>query len=170
MSAQLDVPTRQALAWSQLCRPLATPLVSEGFDFPQHCNFIRSSTLHCSTKTRELLYSRLFLYSLQGSRHHDRLLSYSAASGNLHPTLLVQHASVTTSWPSLFVTLLLIVQLCVLLRYHVLKACMQMRTSRSSLTSASQLSSHCCKSGCTGPGRALQMIKRWSSEAGRSVA
>jgi hypothetical protein len=37
-SAQLDVPTRRALALSQLCSPLATPWVSEGFDFPQHCS------------------------------------------------------------------------------------------------------------------------------------
>jgi hypothetical protein len=70
-SAQMDVPTRRALVLPQLCSPLATPWVSEGFDFSKHRNLIRASTLHCSAKTKELLYSRLLLYSLQGSRHHD---------------------------------------------------------------------------------------------------
>jgi hypothetical protein len=70
-SALLDVPFRRALALSQLCSPLATPWVSGEFDVPQHRNLIRASTLHCSTKTRELLYSRLLPYSLEGLRHHD---------------------------------------------------------------------------------------------------
>jgi hypothetical protein len=70
-SALLDVPFRRALALSQLCSPLATPWVSGELDFPQHRNLIRASTLHCFTKTRELLYSRLLLQLLQGSRHHD---------------------------------------------------------------------------------------------------
>jgi hypothetical protein len=60
-SALLDVPFGRALALSQLCSPLATPWVSGEHDFPQHRNLIRASTLHCSTKTRELLYSRLLL-------------------------------------------------------------------------------------------------------------
>jgi hypothetical protein len=60
-SALLDVPLGRALALSQLCSPLATPWVSGELDFPQHRNLIRASTLHCSTKTREILYSRLLL-------------------------------------------------------------------------------------------------------------
>jgi hypothetical protein len=60
-SALLDVPLRRALALSQLCSSLATPWVSGELDFPQHRNLIWASTLHCSTKTRELLYSRLLL-------------------------------------------------------------------------------------------------------------
>jgi hypothetical protein len=63
MSAQLDVPTQRALALSELCRPLATPWVSGGFDFPQHRNLMRASTLHCPPKTKELLFSRLLLDS-----------------------------------------------------------------------------------------------------------
>jgi hypothetical protein len=60
-SALLDVPLRRALALSQLCSPLATPWVSGELDFPQRRNLIRASALHCSAKTRELLYSRLLL-------------------------------------------------------------------------------------------------------------
>jgi hypothetical protein len=71
-SAQLDMATRRALALSQLCSPPATPWVSGGFEFSQHSNLMRASTLHNSTKTRELLYSRLLLHSLEGLRHHDR--------------------------------------------------------------------------------------------------
>jgi hypothetical protein len=60
-SAPLDVPSRRALTLSQLCSPLSTPWVSGGFDFPQHRNLKQASTLHCSTKTRELLYCRLLI-------------------------------------------------------------------------------------------------------------
>jgi hypothetical protein len=60
-SAFLDVPFRRALALSQLCSPLATPWVSGQLDFPQHRNLIQLPPLHCSTKTRELLFSRLLL-------------------------------------------------------------------------------------------------------------
>jgi hypothetical protein len=60
-SALLDVPFRRALTLSQLCSPLATPWVSGQLDFPQHRNLIRVSPLHCFTKTREFVYSRLLL-------------------------------------------------------------------------------------------------------------
>jgi hypothetical protein len=88
MSALLDVPFRRALALSQLCSPLATPWVSGEVDFPQHRNLIRASALHCSTKTKELLYSLRsyciadYCYSSQGSRHHDRNCQSSACSAS----------------------------------------------------------------------------------------